>query len=61
MDWMALAGKDTEVVDKRGGTESVLEDAKELGDIAGCEGSLAEKGKQATAAIKEPGAPKADQ
>ena len=57
MDWKNLAGKAKQLVDKRGGTESVVEDAKELGDIAQGEGSLAEKGKAAAAAIKEPGAP----
>jgi hypothetical protein len=60
MDWTKLAGKAKQVIDKRGGKKSVAEDATELRDIAKGEGTLADKGKQAAAAIKEPGAPGAD-
>ena len=45
------------LINKRGGTESVKEDAMELKDIAGKDESLADKAKDAVEAIKDPGAP----
>jgi hypothetical protein len=45
-------------VQKRGGTDSLKEDAGELKDIASGEGSLSDKAKQGADAIKEPGAPR---
>jgi hypothetical protein len=45
------------LIDKRGGTKSLKEDAMELKDIAGKHESLADKGKDAVEAIKDPGAP----
>ncbi len=60
MNWTRLAGKAKQVIDKRGGKKSVVEDAEELRDIIKGKGTLAEKGKQAAAAIKEPGARGAD-
>jgi hypothetical protein len=50
--------KAKQVVDQRGGTDSVKEDGRELQDIAKGRGSASDKAKQAAAAIKEPGAPK---
>jgi hypothetical protein len=44
------------LVEKRGGTDSVKEDAEELKDIAKGEGSLKDKAKRAGEAIKDPGA-----
>jgi hypothetical protein len=44
------------IVQKRGGTESVKEDAQELKDIASSEGSMSEKAKRAADAVKDPGA-----
>jgi hypothetical protein len=57
MDFRSLAGKAKQVIDKRGGTESLKEDAEELKDIAGGGGSLADKAKEAAEAVKDPGAP----
>ncbi len=45
-----------EIVDQRGGTESVNEDAEELLDIAKRQGSMSDKLKAAAQAIQEPGA-----
>jgi hypothetical protein len=45
------------LVDKRGGTENLKEDAMELKDIASGKGSLSEKAKDAGEALKTPGAP----
>ena len=56
MDWKKLAGEARQVVDKRGGPESVKEDAEELKDIAQGKGTVAEKLKAAAQALKEPGA-----
>ncbi len=56
MDLKRLSSKAKELVDKRGGSESVKEDADELRGIAKGGGSLADKAKAAAAAIKEPGA-----
>jgi hypothetical protein len=44
------------LVEKRGGTDTLKEDAEELKDIAKGEGSLKDKAKAAGEAIKEPGA-----
>jgi hypothetical protein len=44
------------LVEKRGGTDSLKEDAEELKDIAKGEGSLKDKAKAAGEAIKDPGA-----
>jgi hypothetical protein len=46
------------LVEKRGGSDSVKEDAEELKDIAKGEGSLKDKAKAAGEALKEPGAKK---
>ena len=51
-----LAGKAKDMVDKRGGTESLKGDAQELKEIAGGKGSLKEKAKAAGQALKKPGA-----
>jgi hypothetical protein len=52
-----LADQAKRIVDKRGGTDALKEDAEELKDIARGEGSLKDKAKAATDAVKEPGAP----
>lgn len=44
------------LIDERGGMDALKEDAEELKDIATGEGSLADKGKAAVEAIKDPGA-----
>jgi hypothetical protein len=56
MDLKRLSSKAKELIDKRGGTDSLKEDADELKRIAQGEGSLADKAKEAAAALKEPGA-----
>jgi hypothetical protein len=44
------------IVQKRGGTESLKEDAQELKDVAQSEATMTEKMKKGVEAIKEPGA-----
>ena len=56
MDFKKLADRAKQTVDKRGGTESLKEDAAELKDIATGKGSMKDKGMDAAKAIKEPGA-----
>jgi hypothetical protein len=51
-----IADKAKDRVEKRGGTESVKEDAEELKGIAKGKGSLKDKAKAAGEAIKDPGA-----
>jgi hypothetical protein len=57
MDWENLAEKAEQVIQKRGGIESVKEDAQELAGIAEGDGSLTEKLKAAGQALKVPGNP----
>ena len=59
MDFRKLTDKAKDLVDKRGGTDSLKEDAEELKSIASGKGSLSDKAKAAAAAIKEPGADEA--
>ena len=56
MDLKRLSERAKRLIDKRGGSASVKEDADELRDIARGEGSLSDKAKAAADAIKEPGA-----
>lgn len=60
MDLKRLTSRAKELVEKRGGTESVKEDAGELKDIASGGGSLTDKAQEAAEAIKEPGSGPAD-
>ncbi len=57
MDLSKLAERAKQMFDKRGGAESVKEDASELKDIAGKDESLADKVKDAGEALEDPGAP----
>ena len=57
VNFRRLTDQAKKLVDKRGGTDALQEDAEELKDIAGGEGSLKDKAKAAGEAIKEPGAP----
>ncbi len=57
MDLKRLTDRAKNIVDKRGGTDSLKEDAGELKDIATGKGALKDKAKAAAEAIKEPGAP----
>jgi hypothetical protein len=60
MDLKRLSQQAKRLIDKRGGTKSVEEDADELRDIARGEGSLSDKAKAAADAVKDPGAPGPD-
>ena len=51
-----LADQARKVIDKRGGTDALKEDAQELREIAKGKGSLKDKAKAAGEAIKDPGA-----
>jgi hypothetical protein len=51
-----LADRAKKIVDKRGGTDALKEDAGELKDIATGKGSVKDKGKDAAKAVKDPGA-----
>ena len=50
-----LADQAKKIVDKRGGTGALKENAEELKDIAASQGSLKDKAKAAGEAMKEPG------
>jgi hypothetical protein len=52
-----LVNKAKKVVDQRGGTEALKQDADELKDIARGQGSAQDKAKRAAEALKDPGAP----
>ena len=56
MNWKAMADKAKQTFQQRGGSEAAKGDAEELRDIARGQGSLADKAKEAAAAIREPGA-----
>jgi hypothetical protein len=56
MDFKRLSQQAKRLIDKRGGTKSLKEDADELRDIARGEGSLSDKAKAAAEAVKDPGA-----
>ena len=56
MDLKRLTDRAKQIIDKRGGTESVKQDADELRGIATGSGSLTDKAKEAVEAVKEPGA-----
>jgi hypothetical protein len=53
----SLTDRAKKLVEKRGGTDALKEDAEELKDIAKGEGSLKDKAKAAGEAVKEPGKP----
>jgi hypothetical protein len=55
-----LVNKAKKVVDQRGGTEALKQDAEELKDIARGRGSTQDKAKRAAEALKDPGAPGSD-
>jgi hypothetical protein len=56
VNFRRLADQAKKLVDKRGGTDALKEDAEELKDIASGKGSLKDKAKAAGEAIKDPGA-----
>jgi len=55
MDLSKLTDQAKELIDERGGMDSLKEDAMELKDIATGEGSLTDKAKEAVEALKDPG------
>jgi hypothetical protein len=60
MDLRRLADKAKELVEKRGGTEALKEDAAELKEIATGPGKVTDKAKAAFDAVKDPGAERAE-
>ncbi len=60
-NWTRLARQVNRVIQKRGGPESVKEDAQELEAIAKEKRPMSEKLKEAAQAVREPGAPHAQQ
>lgn len=56
MDFASLQRRAKQLIDRRGGSESVKADAAELKDIAKGPGSIADKAKRAGEALKDPGA-----
>jgi hypothetical protein len=56
MDFKSLQRRAKQMIDKRGGTESLKADAEELRDIAKGPGSVTDKAKRAGEALKDPGA-----
>jgi hypothetical protein len=57
MDFKGMADKAKQAFQQRGGAKAAKEDAQELRDISHEQGSVADKLKDAAAAIKDPGAP----
>ena len=55
MDLKRLSNKAKDLVEKRGGPESLKQDADELRKIAGSKGSLGDKAKAAKDALRRPG------
>jgi hypothetical protein len=56
MNWKTMADKAKQAFQQRGGSKAAKEDAEELRNIAKGQGSMADKAKEAAAAIREPGA-----
>jgi hypothetical protein len=57
MDLKKLTGGVKQLIDRRGGTKVLKEDAMEPKDVAPKDESPADKARDATSAIKDPGAP----
>ena len=55
MNLASLTTQARKLVKKRGGVESLKEDAEELKDIVQSKGSAADKAKKAAEALKDPG------
>jgi hypothetical protein len=55
VDFKRVTDRAKDLVEKRGGTESLKEDAAELRDIAKGPGSVKDKAKAAVEALKDPG------
>jgi hypothetical protein len=61
MNLKSLQHRVKQLIGRRGGTESLKEDAEELKDIATGPGSIGDKAKRAGEAVKEPGAKEPDE
>jgi hypothetical protein len=57
VDFNKLFRRTKKMVEDRGGSEALKEDAEELRDVAKGHGSLGDKAKAAAEALKDPGAP----
>ena len=57
MDFNRLFRRAKKVVDDRGGTSALKEDAEELAAVAKGPGSISDKASEAADALKDPGAP----
>ena len=55
VDFKKLGQRAKSLVDKRGGTDALKEDASQLAEIAKGKGSVSDKAKAAAAALKDPG------
>ena len=60
VNFRKLTERAKDVVEKRGGTDSLKADASELRDIAKGKGSLKDKARAAKDALTDPGAPGAE-
>ncbi len=56
VDFKKLSARAKDLVEKRGGTDALKQDASELAEIAKGKGSISDKAKAAAAALKESGA-----
>jgi hypothetical protein len=56
MNFKSLQRQAKQLIDKRGGTDSLKEDAEELKNIAKGPGTVGDKAKRAGEALKHPGA-----
>ena len=57
MNIRRLADRAKTIIERRGGTTALKQDAEELRDIAKRRGSMGDKVKEGVEAVKDPGAP----
>lgn len=57
MNFKKLQEQAKKMIDQRGGTDALKQDAQELQNIAKGKGTISEKAKRAADALKEPGGP----
>jgi hypothetical protein len=57
MDFNRIFRRAKKAVDDRGGTGALMKDAKELASVARGKGSVGDKAKAASKAVRDPGAP----
>jgi hypothetical protein len=60
MNLRSLANKAKQMVDRRGGSSALKQDAQELRDIARGPGTVGDKAKAAAQALREPGATRSE-